>query len=134
MTLDKAASAWDVQNETLEEVSARIHDGVPAHKLEWRAEAYFKHVINLFPHALQLRAAQILEIGSGVGYMLEAIERRTRTIKHRQLIGLDISESMIELAKIRLAQNPYFKSGRNKICTLQWKGYPAAKCVFRPRV
>ena len=43
-----------------------------------------------------------MEVGSGVGYMLQAAVRRTNPSR---IIGLDVAEGMIKLAKERLARD-----------------------------
>jgi ubiquinone/menaquinone biosynthesis C-methylase UbiE len=110
-SLWSAAKAWDVESESIAAINARIHDNVAIEQLEERADNYFEHSRTLFPKALHWNFSQVLEIGSGVGFMLEAIEKRTRHNKNRAIRGLDISESMIAKARERLAGNPHYRSG-----------------------
>jgi SAM-dependent methyltransferase len=106
-----AAKAWDVEDQPIAAINERIHDNVAIEQLEERAENYFEHARTLFPKAPHSNFARVLEIGSGVGFMLEAIERLTRHNTNRAIRGLDISESMIAKARERLAGNPHYRSG-----------------------
>jgi len=109
--LDAAAAAWDASRETLEQVNWRIHDGVQADQLDARADGIIAKLFSLFELS-KLRIERVLEIGSGVGYLMEAVERRTRKHPDRQeIVGLDISASMIAKAKERLAGTPSYQSG-----------------------
>src|ERR1700754_2309081 len=106
-----AAKAWDVTDQSIAAINARIHDNVAIEQLEERADNYFEHSRTLFPKALHWNFSRVREIGSGVGFMLEASEKRTRHNKDRAIRGLDISESMIAKARERLAGNPYYRNG-----------------------
>jgi ubiquinone/menaquinone biosynthesis C-methylase UbiE len=97
--METAFKTWDNPNEALEEVERRIHDGVPLDKLRDRAQAYVNALCAYFPWTLPNPGSVILEIGSGVGYIIEAIFQRFQPHK---IIGLDISPSMIEKAKERM--------------------------------
>lgn len=101
-----AAKAWDVSNEALDHVNARIHDGaVTPEELHARGDKYVGWLADLFPY-IEWKAENILEIGSGTGFIMEAVERKTRFGQQRSIQGLDISESMISAAKQRLKGNP----------------------------
>ena len=108
--LTAAASIWNDPSETLEDVNRRIHDGVPAGSLAARGQSYVDQIFDLFPYARPKEGASIMEIGSGMGYIMEAMERgcRAREITPGQIIGLDIAEHMIARAKPRLLGNPIF--------------------------
>ena len=108
--LTAAARIWNDPSETSEDVNRRIHDGVPARSLAARGQAYVDQIFGLFPYARPKEGASIMEIGSGMGYIMEAMERgcRVREIMPNQIIGLDIAEHMIARAKSRLLGNPIF--------------------------
>jgi ubiquinone/menaquinone biosynthesis C-methylase UbiE len=109
--LAQAAAAWDTSKETLDDVNRRIHDGVPIEQLTARADGIISTVDSLF-EIQNLDISSILEIGSGVGFLMEAIERRTQNHRHRkEIVGLDISDTMITSARQRLKENPAYKSG-----------------------
>jgi ubiquinone/menaquinone biosynthesis C-methylase UbiE len=100
--LARAARAWDVSNETLRDVNLRIHDAIPEALLEERADGNVTRLVSTFPE-VRLTGGRFLEIGSGTGYIMEALHRYAarRGIK-AEITGLDISESMIAKAVERL--------------------------------
>jgi ubiquinone/menaquinone biosynthesis C-methylase UbiE len=93
--LDAAARAWDVTKEALDDVTRRIHDGVPLAELQSRAD-YNANMVLSFVEGSPSRA---LEIGPGVGMILEAVAAR---LPESQFFGLDISPSMAEMARARV--------------------------------
>jgi SAM-dependent methyltransferase len=105
-----AAKVWNDPNEPLENVSRRIHDGVPLELLAARGQSYADQIFDLFPYRRPTDDASIMEIGSGVGYIMEAMGNgcRARGITPGQIIGLDIAEHMIARASARLHGNPIF--------------------------
>jgi SAM-dependent methyltransferase len=102
--LRRAAAAWNLADESLPSVEQRIHDGVPVERLEERADAYVQQIFAPFAQvrAEQLKAA--LEIGSGVGTIMEGVDRyaAARGNPSVRIDGLDIAEHMIAHAKERL--------------------------------
>lgn len=108
--LAAAAKVWNDPGESLDSVIHRIHDGVPSELLADRAKAYVDHIFGLFPYARPKDGASIMEIGSGVGYIMEAMEKgvRARGITANKIVGLDIAEHMITRAETRLHRNPIF--------------------------
>jgi SAM-dependent methyltransferase len=103
-----AAQTWNIRDETLESVNRRIHDGVRLDDLEQRANRYVADIFNLFPYASLKDDASVMEIGSGTGYIMEALDSysKSQRIRLQQIIGLDIAEHMIEKAKRRLGERP----------------------------
>jgi ubiquinone/menaquinone biosynthesis C-methylase UbiE len=97
-----AFDTWEARGETLESVEARIHDGVPAADLRARAVGYLQTLETFFDEARPKEGARILEIGTGVGYVLEAVLGRYAPSK---VIGLDIAQGMIDLAKQRFERD-----------------------------
>ena len=98
-----AFRAWDRASESLEDTEQRIHDGAStAEELNNRARAYVETMVELFPYAMPRQGAVIMEIGSGVGYVMEAAMRKFRPAK---LIGLDVAPSMVEKAKKRISRD-----------------------------
>jgi 2-polyprenyl-3-methyl-5-hydroxy-6-metoxy-1,4-benzoquinol methylase len=97
-----AFKAWDQAKESLEDVEMRIHDGVPRQKLHARAAGYVDSLCRHFPQAMPRPECVVMEIGSGVGYILEAAHRKFRP---RRLIGLDVAPAMIAKAQQRLARD-----------------------------
>lgn len=104
-TLNAAAQAWDVSSETLEQINGRIHDGVELRRLKERADGYVADIRNHFPY-LKWDFGTALEIGPGVGFIMEAVERAAR--RPCRITGLDISPSMIAAAQARLAGRDNF--------------------------
>jgi ubiquinone/menaquinone biosynthesis C-methylase UbiE len=105
ISLAAATKAWDVSAETPDQINARIHDGVDLSQLAERADAYVAQIKKLFPY-VQWNAETVLEIGPGVGFIMEAVERAAGQKAH--ITGLDISTSMIEAAKARLGDRRNF--------------------------
>jgi len=104
-----AAATWDSANESLEHTNARIHDGVPLHLLEARADGYVTNILTKFRLSLPQRPA-IMEIGSGTGYIMEAMDRRLNSDGNpaSSITGLDIARNMLEKARTRLGgRNPF---------------------------
>lgn len=98
-----AFRAWDRASESLEDTEQRIHDGAStAEELNNRARAYVETMADIFPYAMPHQGAVIMEIGSGVGYVMEAAMRKFRPAK---LIGLDVAPSMVEKAKKRISRD-----------------------------
>ena len=91
---------------SLESVNRRIHDDVPLEHVKRRASAYVADMINTFPYAPLQNDAAVMEIGSGTGYIMEALDTyaKSREIRLQRIVGLDIAEHMIEKAKSRLGK------------------------------
>jgi SAM-dependent methyltransferase len=105
-----AAATWNDPNETLESVNARIHDGVPLEKLEERADSYIRGIFGHFPYVRLPNRPVCLEIGSGTGYIMEALNRELlrRLNPPGSITGLDIAENMLARASRRLSgQGPF---------------------------
>jgi ubiquinone/menaquinone biosynthesis C-methylase UbiE len=90
--------AWTRPN-TLDQLNHRIHDGVPVEELRSRAEdrrdAFF---VRLFPYAAPAEGAKVLELGQGVGWIMEAT---LDAYPIREIVGLDVSQNMVERAAER---------------------------------
>jgi ubiquinone/menaquinone biosynthesis C-methylase UbiE len=96
-----AFKTWD-RAESLGSIERRIHDGVPVSMLHERADNYLNTLSTAFPWTLPRKGAVILEIGSGVGYIMQAASAKLRPSR---IIGLDVAPAMIEKAKERLARD-----------------------------
>lgn len=97
-----AFDTWDIQSETLESVEARIHDGVSKGELHSRAMGYLETLDAFFPESRPPSGSVMIEIGSGVGYIMEAALRRYQP---KEIIGLDVAAGMISMAKQRFARD-----------------------------
>jgi ubiquinone/menaquinone biosynthesis C-methylase UbiE len=98
--LDSAAykKTW-VQRSTLDALNTRIHDGVPVEQLgERAAERRDLCFEELFPYARPVQGARVLEVGPGVGWIMEAMLARYPI---GEIIGIDVSPAMLEAAKRR---------------------------------
>ena len=98
--MDSAAykKTW-VQASTLESLNERIHDGVPVEELGQRAAARRDLCFEeLFPYARPAAGARVLELGPGVGWIMEAMLARYPIA---EIVGLDVSPVIIENAKQR---------------------------------
>ena len=100
MDSDGYKQAW-VRPSTLESLNRRIHDGVPLEELGERAadrrDTFFEL---LFPYARPQEGAKVLELGPGVGWIMEAMLARYPI---GEIVGLDVSPVMIEAAQQRWA-------------------------------
>jgi len=98
--MDPAAykRTW-VQPTTLDTLNQRIHDGVPVEQLSRRAaERRDLCFEELFPYARPTDGARVLELGPGVGWIMEAMLARYPI---GDIVGLDVSAEMIEHARER---------------------------------
>jgi ubiquinone/menaquinone biosynthesis C-methylase UbiE len=87
--------AW-VRSGSLDLLNHRIHDGVPVEELGRRAADRRDTLFRLlFPYACPVRGSRVLELGQGVGWIMEAM---LDAYAIDQVVGLDISENMIERA------------------------------------
>lgn len=103
-----AASTWNDASETDDSVRRRIHDGVPVSDLERRADHYVARMFRFFEVELPA-CPECLEIGSGMGYIMEALSRKLRALDRPSfsITGLDIAENMLARAKARLPGSQY---------------------------
>jgi SAM-dependent methyltransferase len=90
--------AW-LRPSTLDGLNVRIHDGVPVDELAKRAadrrDTFFEH---LFPYARPTTGARVLELGPGVGWIMQSMLDRYPIA---EIVGLDVSPVMIERASQR---------------------------------
>lgn len=98
MDTDTYKLAWTKQD-SLDQLNRRIHDGAPLDKLWERAvdrrDTFFDR---LFPYAQPQAGARVLELGSGVGWIMQAMLDR---FDIERIVGLDISRNMTEKAQER---------------------------------
>ena len=99
--MHEAFKIWDNPAEPLSSVEARIHDGSPTEALRQRAADYVGQILHctLVPLRPDMWA---VEVGSGVGYIMEAFAGRTRV---KRVTGLDVAPAMVERARERLARD-----------------------------
>jgi hypothetical protein len=102
--VSNAFKAWDTQSESLEQVEARIHDGAARGDLLPRARGYINVMFDQFGDIVNGLGEKpsVLEIGPGVGYLLQAFHERR---PDAELHGLDVSPEMIGSARARLARD-----------------------------
>lgn len=109
----QAAAVWNPINESMDEVSSRIHDGVPLDQLHDRAESYLDRTIfGPCPQAYpKFPGATLLEIGGGVGYIMQAMYKRllSRSVPPHKITDLDIAPNMIDKAKERLGKESIYE-------------------------
>lgn len=101
-----AAQTWDTDR-PIEQTSHVIHDGAHTpRELEKRAKSYVADLLfGNFPEAVPNGRAKIVEIGSGLGWIMQGMNDYL-TEKHRaplSIIGLDIAPRMIAQAKHRMS-------------------------------
>lgn len=97
-----AFKTWDAKDESLVSIERRIHDGVADEHLRARAHGYVATLTQRFPWSVPKPGAHILEVGSGVGYIMEAAVKQWNPAR---ITGLDVAANMIENAKRRLARD-----------------------------
>lgn len=95
-------SAWQ-REEDLAGLNLRLHEGVPLDKLAERAAGWRDRLFGAYPQAAPADGARVVEFGSGVGWIMEAMLERFPGIG--QIIGLDISEPIARAGRERL-QHP----------------------------
>jgi SAM-dependent methyltransferase len=100
--MQDAFKTWDIAEESLESVEARIHDGVPREKLHARAGGYARRVLGAAPWLRLGHADTIVEVGPGVGYIMQAVAEQSGAAA---ITGLDVAPSMIAHAHARLVRD-----------------------------
>lgn len=95
-------SIWSTTGESIEDVERRIHDSADLKNLQQRADSYVHLLLNTFNWVNIDSNSEILEIGSGLGYIMQGMQRISGV---KKINGLDISKSMIQSAKDRLARD-----------------------------
>ena len=93
------ATTW-LADESLESISRRIHDGVPDERLMDRARGYRDWLFDTYPTARPGTDTRVMELGSGVGWIMEAVLERFLV---REIVGLDISANMVKRAQERFS-------------------------------
>lgn len=108
--LAAAAQTWNNEDESVESINNRIHDGVPLDQLAVRADHYVTNIIDQFPYAPLQEGSFVMEVGPGTGTIMEGVDRyaKARDINLKRIVGLDIAEHMIEKAKSHLGDRPEF--------------------------
>jgi ubiquinone/menaquinone biosynthesis C-methylase UbiE len=96
-----AFATWDT-GESLEAIEARIHDGVSNDKLRERGRGYVTHMFKLFPWVRPSADAAIVEVGPGVGYIMEALAKETGAVR---ITGLDVAPNMVARARERIKRD-----------------------------
>jgi ubiquinone/menaquinone biosynthesis C-methylase UbiE len=109
--LASAAATWNDPDESLDSVNARIHDGVALDKLRERADGYVQLMLGQFPYITLPGRPSCLEIGSGTGYIMEALNRalNLKGCPPASITGLDIAEHMLARARLRLGNKHPFR-------------------------
>src|SRR6185436_4682690 len=92
----------DAAGETLESVEARIHDGAPLDRLHDRARGYARQVLKTAPWLSVKRGDTIVEVGPGVGYIMQAVAEQCGAAV---ITGLDVAAGMIAHAQARLRRD-----------------------------
>jgi SAM-dependent methyltransferase len=92
------AQAW-LRNDDLETLNRRIHGRDPADKLYEGARFLHESALSLWPSALPVEGSRILDVGSGVGWPMQA---GLDVFSACHITGLDISEPMVAQARTRL--------------------------------
>lgn len=97
-----AAKTWDAKHESLDSIERRIHDCESITKLRERGRNYVSNIFSFFPWLRVPHDASIVEIGPGVGYIMQAVAERYPSAS---ITGLDIASGMIEHARSRLRRD-----------------------------
>lgn len=97
-----AFDVWNQRGVPLTEVERFIHDNHPMDGLVERGEGLVGLMAGHFPWSLPKPGSIVMEIGSGVGYLLQAALKR---FEPSRIIGLDVADGMIHQARKRLARD-----------------------------
>lgn len=100
-----AHDTWNEAEETLDAIENRIHDNVPPAQLLERGKKYAHNVMGgpfQKPTPVLNVNSKVVEIGSGVGYIMQGMMGITNV---QQIHGLDIAENMITHAKERVLRD-----------------------------
>ena len=100
--MHEAFRTWDAAGEPLESVEARIHDGVPRQQLHGRARGYARRLLGLAPWLRVRRDDLVVEVGPGVGYVMQAFAEQSAVAA---VTGLDVAPAMIGHARARLERD-----------------------------
>jgi SAM-dependent methyltransferase len=104
-----AGQTWN-KAESLADTSRRIHDGASSDaELRARANTYVSHLIfGNFPQSTPRTGADVLEIGSGVGWIMAAMDEHLTAhgSPPKRIVGLDIAPNMLDKARERLGDRP----------------------------
>ena len=103
--LHDAARTWDRPDESIESVARRIHEGASGEEaLHKRANDHVHSLFDPFPYARLVPQFRAMEIGSGLGYIMEALAlyAQDKGIEPKEIIGLDIAPAMIAKARQRI--------------------------------
>lgn len=108
--LSAAAEAWNNPDESLDSIERRIHDGFPVEQLDHRADLYCNDLFARFPYMRPKDGWRAMEVGSGVGYIMQGMARRfdAQGVKNYTITGLDIAEHMLAKAKERIGGDPRY--------------------------
>ena len=99
--MHEAFKTWDTPEESLESVEARIHDGAARDELHARAAQYARHILAV--PWLALRPTDlVVEIGSGVGYIMQGVAEAAGLAS---INGLDVARGMIAHAEERIRRD-----------------------------
>ena len=105
----RAAQAWD-RVESLADTKRRIHDFTSSDsELAARSRSFVSDLIfGNFPHSTPRAGAAILEIGSGVGEIMRAMNDylSAETASPERIVGLDIAPNMLAKARECLGDRP----------------------------
>lgn len=97
---ERYRAAW-TQSSTLDEANARIHGAAqsPEELIERGRRFRDRLISDTYPMAIPAEGSRMMEMGSGVGWIMEAMLEK---FPLKEIIGLDISESLIACAQERL--------------------------------
>jgi len=97
--------------ESFETIAGRVYEDISDEIFKARAARYVQNVLfDKFPQAIPRFGSEILEIGSGMGWILEAINGYLSSLDMvpKRLVGLNIASDMLARAQERLGDRaPY---------------------------
>lgn len=92
--------AWRKEGD-LQTLQVTIHDGVPEDQLQARARAYRDGMFGLYPAATPKAGDKVLEIGPGVGWIMQAMMETSPDLG--AVVGLDVSPEISKAGRRRWA-------------------------------
>lgn len=102
LEMRQAAKTWNSDYETLEQIEARIHDGWPVEKLHERGDRRIATMFEVAPFIPLPSAYSALEVGPGVGYLMQALDRHKPA---GSITGLDVAANMADHARSRMKRD-----------------------------
>ncbi len=101
LQMREASKTWD-STESLASIEKRIHDGWPVDRLHERGDELIATMFKRSPFIHLSESYSALEIGPGVGYLMQALDRAKPA---GSVTGLDVAANMAAHGKERMVRD-----------------------------